>query len=259
MNARDGMDGGHPLRGDLSTGFTLLEVMVAVILLGVLAVPLVTSSLSALGAANAARLRDGHLAAVAAVSGGKDAWEWGVRVESVVWQSGPTLEVTVGVMGQAEGVAPLVGLWTDGWFLGEQPPEDDGVCNVAASEWRGAAGQELVIRVREPEGPWGPPWRTVVPDWGGEDPALTEIDPMSMSGAGRTDGKETAVHASALANPTVRCGNAGPLVDLDPLGLVLLVKPGGSGRCELSVGPEEAEGSVQSWYEEDARALDVYF
>lgn len=244
---------------DMTGGFTMLEVMVAVIVLGLLTAPLVTSSLSAVGAAHRARLRDGYLAAMAAASGGGEAWEWGSRVESARWQPGPVLDVTVGSMVEAEGPAVLVGVWTDGWFLGEHSPESDGLCRIAASEWREGMGREVVIRVREVQEMWGPPWRTIVPDRAAEDPTVAEIDPIGIHGARRLAEEWTAAHAPALANPTVRPGVDGPPVEVDPLGLVLFMNPAGSGRRDLSVGPEEVEGNVQSWYEEDGRAHDVYF
>ena len=259
MSGLRAADGWCHLRGGPTRGFTVLEVMVAAILLGVLVVPLVTSALSALGAGDATRLRDGQLAAIAAVSGCGYAWEWGPRVESATWQPGPELEVTLGAMGEAEDVASLVGLWADGWFLGQRSPDTEGVLRLAASEWREIMGRELVIRVREPEGTWGPPWRTIVADRAADHPSVVEVDPIRMEGSQPTAPASTVAHQPAFANPAVHRGIAGPAVEVDPLDLLFFVNPGGSGRLDLSVGQEEVEGSTQSWYEEEGRALDVYF
>lgn len=243
----------HRVRGG---GFVLLEVMAAVVLLAILLVPLVTSALTALGAAGTVRERDGDLAVVAAGSGSGEAWEWGARVDSAVWGPGPVLDLAVT---SPAGSDCIVGLWVNGWFVGEYPPAENGTFSVGTLEWRDAAGNQLLVRARQADGVWGPPWRSIIPTRAGEMPSVIVVDRVPRSSSGTAAGDGTVAHVPALANPVVGVGGAGASVETDPLGLVLILGPPRAARFDLAVGSDAAEDHVQSWYAEGGRALDVYF
>ena len=240
-----------------SDGFLMLEVLAAVVLLGVLLVPLTSAALAALGAAAAGRGQDGALAGMAAESKGDEAWGWGAQITTAGWGPGPVLNIAVRRQGDA---SITVGLWVDGWFLGTYVPDQDGLVSVRASDWRDAEGREVVMRVREGEGGWGPPRRSIVVSRGGDAPwpAMIDVAPTA-GGAGSPEPRLSVVHARAFANPKVRATAAVGSVEFGPLGLLLLVDPSGLERCGLGLGPETPEDQAQSWYAEEHRAVDLYF
>ena len=253
----------RPLRaGNLSlgggnSGFLLLEVMAAAVLLAVLIVPLTTGALAALGAADAVRGQGENLAVAVEESNDDEAWGWGPRVVCAAWTPGPVLDLSVQCRGD---VSLTVGVWVDGWLLGEFVSDPDGSVSLRASEWAGAEGRELTVRARQGEGVWGAPWRSVVASIAGEAPRLTMIDATPAGdGASLADHDPSVVHTPALANPEVRVNTAVEPFEVGPLGLPLLIGPSGAGRCDLGLGSDGPEERAQSWYAEKGRAVDLYF
>lgn len=237
-------------RSSCCRGFLLIEVAIAMVILAVLVVPLATGMQSAMDRSARARAQAHDLSACPEGAGAEEAWEWGARVTSVGWQPGPTLSVSSEGRGGAESI---VGVWVDGWFLGEQILDGScGLC-VEAYDWSGAAGRELVIRVRQSEGAWGPPWRSVVPEedeWPADETAGYE----AAAGDGETTGDETVVHLPTLANPPAEVLQPDALFEKGPLGLLFLLSSESGDRCDVSL-----DGELQSWQMEEGRRLDVYF
>ena len=97
----------------------------------------------------------------------------------------------------------LVGLWCDGWSLGEREVDPEGRVRMQASDLRDLVGGELLVRVREAEGTWGPPWRSIV---AGQHRGLLigGCGLASLSDARSRRRKpylKAVVHAPTLANP----------------------------------------------------------
>jgi hypothetical protein len=224
---------------------------VALVLLGVLLMPLVTGMLSAVNRADAVRRQAGRLSLEVAAAGRGDAWEWGAQVVSALWQPGPTLHVSVCPNGAGER---FVGLWLDGWFLGERSPDAEGDVCLGASEWSGATGRELVVRARDSEGTWGPPARLSVPDAGGAPPVSSFTGRRLVPGDAVVTDDKTVLHVPALASPLIGVLQDDVEVTEDSLGLLSVVIAPTCGRCDLSL-----DARAQSWEVEDGRALDVYF
>ena len=225
-------------------GSILIEVVVAVVLLAVLVVPLATAAQSAVSRAQSVRNQAEHVTDAIKVTGG-EAWEWGTAVASAWWRPGPVLHLEIEERGAPDHI---VGLWVDGWFVGEESPDPDGRVRVEAPTWSGLFGRELVLRTRERGGAWGPPWRSVVPAADGGIPSPT------YAGEGVVRGDQAVVHVPTLGNPLLRASWAGAPLDAGPLGMPFVLPPGGSGCCGVSL-----EGGTQSWWMESGRALDVYF
>ncbi len=106
------------------------------------------------------------------------------------WRPGPVLHIQAASGGDEDRV---VGLWADGWFLGEWEPSVDGGVQVGAPAWTDFTGDELVVRVRRVGGAWGPPWRLVIPATDGEI-LLSQV-------AGEGEAGETVAHVPALGHP----------------------------------------------------------
>jgi hypothetical protein len=226
-------------------GSILLELMVAIVLLGILVVPLTGGILSAVGRAGAVRQQSAQVADTVPDETAWRAWTWGGKVASSWWRAGPTLYVQPERSGDA---VSTVGLWVDGWFLGEESLDGEGALQLDGPTWSTYARGELVLRVRTPGGVWGPPWRFLVP---GADGAVSL--PVS-TGMATGVGRQVVAHAPAAGNPAFQlswdqvCPNPGPL------GLPLVLQTGLSGPGAVSL-----DGSVQSWSMEPERRLDVYF
>jgi hypothetical protein len=238
----------HGLRR--SCGFVLIEVIAAVVLLGVLVAPLVTAMHSAVGRAAAVRALADESFQGSVSTGTEGAWQWGPKVVSVSWRSRPALFLEIQTHG---GTAQTVGLWLDGWFLGEWDAAGDGGVQLKAADLHAVNGQELVARTRESGGAWGPPWRSIVPD-AGEAPPSPKARPEAVVGDGAITGEESVGHVPVLANPPAGVSPADALLEKDPLGLQFILPASVGGRYDLSV-----DGLLQSWYAEAGRALDVYF
>lgn len=263
--------GGAICRG---AGFILVEVLMAIVILAVLIVPLATGMTSAVRRAAMMREQTATLAACTSNSSSGAAWDWGPMVVSLAWESGPSADspAWAGAVARVEvegGENPglTVGLWTDGWFQGEWEVGEGRVLKVVAGELSaelGSAtpGAELTVRVREPGGSWGPPWRALVPADNSSTIPPTAVwhDPGPSDGV--LTGTENVVHVPALANPAVQISCADVPLEREPLGLLLSVPTLGEGVCGINLSdlPEDDSGGcIQSWYMEEERALDVYY
>jgi len=234
-------------------GFILVEVLVALVLLAVLIVPLATGMTSALDGARKVRDQAAALADGTARSATLPAWDWGPMVAALHWTAGPAARIEVERGGDPEAV---VGLWVDGWFLGEWRPDEYGVLEIPEEEWSTRVGAELMVRVRQSEGAWGPPWRSVVPAEEYE-PAVPPVGDGASEGDGATTGRETVVHVPGLANPAVHVLQTDVELEVDPLGLLFDLVPPGVGVYEVLLA--DVAGASQSWSMEEGRALDLYF
>ena len=223
----------------------------AVLLVATLVVPLSTVVQSTANRAYAMRKTAAGFYEVVSSRGGLDAWEWGPTVESVGWVPGPELRVNVRAEG---GSAAVVGLWTDGWFLGEWPVDPGSDTVVEAPIWSGRKGAQLVIRVREREGSWGPPWRSVVPDAYGDIWTGFATADNSAAEANESSEARTVAHVFSLGNPALGTSWTDTRVAESVLGLTFLLPYAGAGHCEVELG-----GRTQSWPMYEGRALDVYF
>ncbi len=226
-----------------SDGWVLVEVMMAVVLLGLLVVPLAAGVQSATGRANTVRSQAARVSDPPQDPDGGDAWEWGATVSSAWWRPGPSLYIQ---LEQRSGQDHIAGLWVNGWFQGEVEPDDDGTVRVGAPAWYGSAGEELVVRVRTATGTWGPPWRLVVP----------AADGVSASSALAGDGGsgETIAHVPALANPALRPSWVETSPQASPPGFPFLLPSPGPGTGEIDLDDRR-----QFWNTEAGRGLDVYF
>ena len=180
------------------------------------------------------------------------AWRWGAEVTSVEWRPGPVLTISV----QAPSDSPrLVGIWIDGWLLGEYSPKSDGGLSVPASALRDRAGCEVVVRSRETGSVWGPPWRSVVPTpaagWSG---FLDATVGGAAPDNGETGVHQAIVHVPNLANPGVEVSGALAAAETEPGGLPWRLAGLLEGLCESLV-----DGRAQLWYGEDRRELDLYY
>ncbi|MBN1630513.1 MAG: hypothetical protein JW990_12165 [Thermoleophilia bacterium] len=234
-----------------SDGATLLEVMVALVLLALMVVPVALGVDSAVQMATSVRVRAETLSEESGSAGAGPAWKWGPALKSAAWGPGPTLELAV--RAQEEDVC-AVGLWCDGWFLGEREPDSCGRLCVEAPELRDLMDGELVVRVRDTEGTWGPPWRSIIPDSTGASPSADTDDGSIAALEDARSLPRAAAHAPALAHPALDLpSGAGEAEPVHP-GLIFRV----TGRTEGNFAAR-LEGRVQSWLMEEGRALDVYF
>lgn len=226
-------------------GSILIEVVVAIVLLAILIVPLAGGILSAAGRADTVRQQAARVADADPSEEALQAWNWGNEIASASWHPGPTLYMRPGRSGDQ---VPIVGLWLDGWFLGEESPDVDGVLRLGAATWSVHAGGELVLRARTPGGVWGPPWRSLIPEAEG----VVSL-PASAGAAAGTEGQVVA-HAPAAANPEFQVSWDQVCPEPGPLGLPLALQTALSGPSGVSL-----EGSAQSWWMDAERELDVYF
>ncbi|MBN1629941.1 MAG: prepilin-type N-terminal cleavage/methylation domain-containing protein [Thermoleophilia bacterium] len=234
-----------------SQGATLLEVMVALVLLALLVVPIARGIDSAVNGASSVRAKAQEVAEGSGSSGIAQAWEWGPVLTTAAWRPGPTLDVAIKVR---RDTACAVGLWCNGWSLGEREVDPEGRVCVQASDLHELADGELLVRVREAGGTWGPPWRSIVPDSTGVFSSLDAACDASDVILGMEPLPRAVVHASALANPNLEVSpECGGLEAAYP-GLTFCV-PG----CTKGWLRADLEGRVQFWLTGEGRALDVYF
>ena len=181
-------------------------------------------------------------------------WSWGPRIAEARWEPGPVLAVSA--PGAWSGGPMLVGVWAQGWFLGELEVDEEGVIKMAVDPagggWFQRAGQELILRTRKSEN-WGPPWRTVVLD----------SDPSAGSGSVDAPAVENQEAASVLIHlPTAGTGqvsmervsvSGGEITEVSGQGPLLTHVAGGQRTCVYY------EGQRQSWWQEPGRDVDVIF
>jgi hypothetical protein len=234
-----------------ATGFVLVEVMVAVVIFGIVLVPLAAGLQRAMDAGSALRGKAGGLCEGVPVDAGAEAWAWGPMVESAGWKQGPELQIGVRA---GSSVGLTVGMWIGGWLLGEWPVPGDRQLKVATSAWAEATGEELVIRVREPDGRWGPPWRCIVPNAYGDivgEPALAASE---VGATQQSQEERTVVRVRSFSAPLLSASWTDAPLSETALGLVYLLPSCGPGYCQV-----ELSGEAQAWYAADGRSLDVYF
>ncbi len=227
-------------------GLFLIEVLVAFLLLALFLGPLVGGVLA-----------ETHRAVDLQASAGKEdatdrpastlaAWTWGRCLKRVTWRPGPELIVEVASAGLlADG---SVGLWADGWYVQEYPPDETGSLRLPASVWSSRVGQELTVRYKLQGEAWGPPWRTVVPGPDGV---------VKVSGA--SSGQAEASGSWILHPPSASSGvpvlswlGGGANSGSASFPVVLGLPPVGCQQAGVGAGS-------QSWLQEEGRELDVYF
>jgi type II secretory pathway pseudopilin PulG len=233
-------------------GFVLVEVMVAALLAAFLLGPLATSMQSVVARARELRSDAADLNVLGAEGEEAAAWVWGPMVEAAVWDLGPELRVSVRL---ALGRSLLVGAWADGWSVGEWETDGASQLNLSAPIWSGLAGKELIIRVREPRGSWGPPWRTIVPDEWGALPGEAAAELIEGSVQGTSTGEERAIlHVPAFGAPDLRTSWTMAPAGRTALGPAFALAASGAGWCEVELAARR-----QSWYAIGGRGLDVYY
>ncbi|NLT34685.1 MAG: hypothetical protein GXX83_02150 [Gaiellales bacterium] len=160
---------------------------------------------------------------------------WGVCVEKAEWKEGPALEVATSPTLPEEGVQ--VGLWVQGWFLGEYPVANGDVVLADPFLRQARQGEEAVVRARGAGGGWGPPRRLLVPgDAGAETESLSTI----------------LVHAPSFAHTEVEVVTSRGRVQVAADGCVHLEAVGGTVEVRL--------GSLaQAFRAEEGRCLDLFF
>jgi hypothetical protein len=240
-----------PLAFLSNQGSVLVEVLVALVLLGLLIVPLASGLESAVGRTDALRTKSQKVSDAFSNVDGAESWDWGPAVWSAQWRSGPTLGLKIVA---PSGSDPVIGVWVDGWFLGERSPDAGGSVCLQASELSDLSGRELVVRVREEESVWGPPWRSLVPDASGESfssEAATQADFLSQDA---NTAEKSVAHAPALANPRLEISWRGAALEADLAALLFALPTSTAGRCEAALDEQR-----QSWWAEAGRALDLYF
>lgn len=229
----------------------LVEVLVAIVILGVFLGGLSGVFLRSMDAAVKLRGGAGGLATSLLSDGAADAWTWGPMVDGISWDAGPVLGVSpgVGCLGEIE-----VGIWADGWLLGEWTVHVPEELVLTSSTWEGAIGSEVVVRARKGDGGWGAPWRTVVPDEYGytaEDAkdVVAEADSSALFLEAKAVSHLRNLGATGLmSSPSTN--TPGGVVE----GLVVLLADAGSGVCVL-----ESYDRRQSWIQREDRHLDVFW
>lgn len=235
-------------------GTILLEVLVAVVLVGLVVGPLATVLAGLVGQARAVRAA-GSGRSVADRDAGKGLEGWGPRVAAASWRPGPALRLRTDLAGSQDGVEAVVGIWVDGWVVGEIPlgAEDGeagvlGQVTVPASVWSGLAGGEAVLRVRTGSGVWGPPWRSAVPGVDGAAPPV-----------GRLSGAEPAeptavVHRPGAGTSKLTVSWAAAPLSAPPFPLLFRASASVQGWGEAAL-----DGGSQWWWIEEGRSVDVYY
>jgi hypothetical protein len=232
------------------SGWALLEVMVAVVLLAVLVGGLLSAALSTRSLGSAAVERAVGLGGPS--SAAADPWAWGGPTLRAWWTPGPTLVVGARTPGADSGLA--VGLWVDGWFVSEKEPDEDGCVRIGASMWAERMGQEVVVRVRLKSAVWSVPWRMVVPPATGLVAASAEGSRGVDAAPGELDVAGAVVHPAALGSlapdPAVTSGVVSTGRSGLPFAVALI--PPGTAKVRWA-------GLDQYWVSEQGRSLDVYF
>jgi hypothetical protein len=232
-------------------GSMLIEVLVALVLVTLLLVPLANGVASAVGRAEDVQVRAQKMSGGSLDTEAMEAWDWGPEVVSAEWRPGPVLDLTFEACGDSDRV---VGVWIDGWFLGEHSLDSDGGVHLTAPELGDCGGGELVVRVRESASPWGVPWRLIVPGGTGTGPSSEPASGAAPSSAAKGETEESVAHTPGLSNPLIEFSWAADVAETEPGGLPFVVPVATVGRCEATL-----DDRTQSWLMEAARALDLYF
>jgi hypothetical protein len=156
-------------------------------------------------------------------------------------------------VGQGKGSEVIVGLWIDGWFVGEWQPDVSGRIVVKGPTLAGHVGAEMVVRVRSRGKHWGPPWRSLIPDHSGH---LTGgvVWVREVTAGSTAEDHQTVLHPPTEGAPLVEVSDPGLTLRVDAAGLPIFV--GNIAGDECAVGLNNIE---QAWKVEENRALDLYF
>lgn len=229
-------------------GSILIEALVAIVLLAVVLGPLAENLLAVARQDEAFRVANQAGGVTGGTEQARAAWSWGPQVASAAWQPGQVLALAL----QGDPLCDTtVGLWADGWFLGEFGAAADGSATCKIGMLGALTGRELVARARVGDGVWGPPWRTVVPDSLGGSASLvparfdTGRDPAECS---------VVVHPPSHANPLIEVSDPAMTVSRDGAGLHLFLAPFAGKALSLRLN-----GVEQDLGEEERDAVDVYF
>ena len=233
-------------------GSLLLEVVVGLLLVSVLTVFLCGTLFSLRGRALQVESRWVGADELQADGESLAAWSWGPRVTGCWSTSGEGVNVAVqGHMGQNEYV---LGVWADGWFVGEYPVEGAREVLLSDERWRAIpSGAEVVLRVRAPDSWWGPRWRFLV---GSSWPVARE--PSSGTSAvadwAPDAAAQAAVHltASGSVAVTVNEGEVSSRVETTMTPITIPIDA--CGAISIALGD-----AVQSWLGEEGRSVDLYF
>jgi hypothetical protein len=234
-----------------ASGSILIEVVVAVLLAGVLVGELAPALSASLYRAAQVDLQASSIGIETAATV-RDSWDWAPSVSSSSWEAGPVLRVGCKQRDRAD--EQVAGLWAEGWFLGEHALDAGAGLRLEGATWEGMQGRELVLRVRESDGEWGPPWRTVVPDVYG-DIGGPKATPLPAAGeAGVLSGQETAVHVPWLATAVLQSSWAVGPDEAVGIGSPVFVIPSTAGLRDIAL-----TGNIQTWLKEAGRVVDLYF
>ena len=237
------------------SGYILVEVVVAAVMIGLM--------LASLGAAFAGAVEQARtmrsLVGTGTEAAGSDAgaaWEWGPRVVAAWWTPGPALHARISGTPDASGKARYVGVWVDGWLVRESLVAGDGAEGAAVTAelvvptqtWSGLVGRELVIRARNADGPWGPPWRLAVAGPAGGDPALgsPHVSPLP--------GPTAVAHRPGAGASSLQVSWRSGSVSAPPFGLLFVLDP-----AVLGWGGVTLDSRSQWWWIQDGRSVDLYF
>lgn len=234
---------------DRVTGSILIEILIAVVLLCIAVAPLGTAMDAAKERVALARSQNQRAVFAATVAWTREAWVWGSQIMSAEWRPGPALDLLVGLDAGSETV---VGLWIDGWFAGEQRPEADGRLVVKGPTFIDHVGHEVVVRVRLSGGYWGPPWRSLVPDFTGQ----VARGPLFRRDvcAGEPDRGGPVLHTPVEAKPAFEVSDPGLAVQADAAGFPVFLGGVTADECVIRLGKAE-----QAWRVEAGRVPDLYF
>jgi len=228
-----------------STGSVLLEVVVATLLVGLLVVPLAGAFRTALDEGRAMRERLAEAPGDGESPATPEGWDWGARVIAGWWRPGPTLHLKL-----SAGASLIVGLWADGWLVAEDEVDSGaaGEIEVQSSFWSGLQQGELIVRVREQDGVWGPPWRLGIPGASGQ--------ALPSGSIAATSGTEPGlvVHRPATGTSSLSLSWTPNAISTPPFGLLFVLAPAVNGW-----GGATLDERSQSWWMEDGRSVDLYF
>jgi hypothetical protein len=244
------------IRRSSESGSVLLEVVVATVLIGLLVVPLATALAGTLDEARRARER-----AVADMGAAGDwstdgAWEWGPRVIAGWWKPGPVLHLRLAVGNGSSDAGRHVGFWADGSLVAEQAVLGGGDASEEAGPelqmgpeaWNGLTEKELVVRVRDGEGAWGPPCRLAVPVPGAGPPAVGSV--LGYESPDLT----AVVHRPGVGTSSLTASWSAASLASPSFGLLFPFSAAVEGWGGVSL-----DGRTQWWRMDGGRSVDVYF
>ena len=218
-------------------GSTLVELMIALAMLAVVLVPLGAT-------AHALLARSGRIDWTAASTERSiEAWTWGARPGRVAWTVGPRLDIRV--LGPGTSDAESVGVWVGGRLWAEFSLDGPDVQVGDPGAWLPLAGAEVIVRARREGGPWGAPWRGIVP---AGVPDAPPASPLSVVPAGAVMHLAEAGAASAKIQVGPSVATAG--CPATPTSVPVLT----GGIVDVTMN-----GCVQSWRIAEGETRDLYY